>query len=295
MRDDIVSENNVTPGEQLRAAREARGLTLEEVAKTLHILPSNIRALEENRFNDVLKGATFVRGYLRTYASLMNLDGEALVAEYNNHFAPPETKVAGHVVKKPSRLAYSNMTMPARRSRKRFIPLLLLFVAVLSVVAGLVFAVRHFWFSDAGTVSDISQVQAAPLLLSEETPLPELQASVSEDAVQSEEVVSKEIDLDAVVDVESQEVVQADAGVDESSLKDRLEFELSGDSWIEVRDGQGNRLFADLARSGRDVSLEGKSPFNIIIGDGRSVTLRYNGRPLNYSFARNGYAEITVP
>ena len=295
MSDDNVTDSVITPGERLLAARAAAGLSLEEVAKTLHILPSNIRAIEENRFGDILKGATFVRGYLRAYAALVKLDGEALVADYNSHYAPPEKKVAGHVVKKSGRLVYAKMTMPVQRSSKRMLKIVVWLVTLLILIVGLGFVAGQFWFSQSGSASDYAQTQVAKLVLPDEAPVPELQEDISEVPAQATPALNEQTEGESVLATASQGSLEADPDEEALPLNDRLEFELSGDSWIEVRDEQGNRLFADLARKGSGVSLEGNSPFNIIIGDGRSVTLRYNGRPLNYSYARNGYAEITVP
>ena len=60
----------------LRAAREAAGLSLDEVAQQLKLAPRQVRALEEDDFG-VLPGRTFVRGFVRNYARLLNLDADA--------------------------------------------------------------------------------------------------------------------------------------------------------------------------------------------------------------------------
>ena len=67
-------------GEQLRTAREARGMTVNEVAHTLMLAPRQIDALENNQW-DKLPGDTFVRGFIRNYAKLLKIDAGALVAQ----------------------------------------------------------------------------------------------------------------------------------------------------------------------------------------------------------------------
>lgn len=67
------------PGERLRAAREAAGLSVEEVAERLNLLQYFVRALEENNYQRI-RGDTFVRGYLRNYARLLGLDPDEFVA-----------------------------------------------------------------------------------------------------------------------------------------------------------------------------------------------------------------------
>jgi len=69
-------------GERLVAAREAKGLTLEVVANKLRLSAATLQALESNRYED-LPEPIFVRGYLRAYARLLEMDQKVLVAEYN--------------------------------------------------------------------------------------------------------------------------------------------------------------------------------------------------------------------
>ena len=69
------------PGERLRAAREAAGLSVSEVAEELQLLQSFVRALEQNS-HERIRGDTFVRGYLRNYARLLGLDPQEIVDDY---------------------------------------------------------------------------------------------------------------------------------------------------------------------------------------------------------------------
>src|SRR5271169_457758 len=66
------------PGAQLQAARQAAGLSLEQVAAQLKLAPRQVRALEEEDFAQ-LPGRTFARGFVRNYARLLNLDGDNLL------------------------------------------------------------------------------------------------------------------------------------------------------------------------------------------------------------------------
>jgi cytoskeletal protein RodZ len=62
-----------TVAEQLRQAREARKLTVHEVADVTKIRTDHIRALEEGNFN-VFSAPVYIRGFVRTYATLLKLD-----------------------------------------------------------------------------------------------------------------------------------------------------------------------------------------------------------------------------
>jgi cytoskeletal protein RodZ len=68
-----------TVAEQLRAAREARKLTVYQVAETTKIRTDHIRALEEGNF-DVFSAPVYIRGFVRIYATLLKLDVPQIMA-----------------------------------------------------------------------------------------------------------------------------------------------------------------------------------------------------------------------
>ena len=69
-----------TVAEQLRHAREALKLEVQQVAESTKLKADQIRALEEGN-HDYFTAAVYLRGSLRTYARLLKLDGVALVAQ----------------------------------------------------------------------------------------------------------------------------------------------------------------------------------------------------------------------
>ncbi|RMF17579.1 MAG: hypothetical protein D6757_01085 [Alphaproteobacteria bacterium] len=72
-------------GARLCAAREGRGLSLVDVADELKIRRCYLRALEEERL-DELPARPFAIGFLRSYARLLELDGDILVRELKAHY-----------------------------------------------------------------------------------------------------------------------------------------------------------------------------------------------------------------
>jgi cytoskeletal protein RodZ len=72
-------------GATLREARERRQLTWEQVEAETKIRAKYLRALEEEEF-DSLPSGTYVRGFLRAYASYLGLDGRLFVDEYASRF-----------------------------------------------------------------------------------------------------------------------------------------------------------------------------------------------------------------
>ena len=68
--------------EQLRAAREARKLTVEQVADITKIRTDHVRALEEGNFS-VFSATVYIRGSVKNYGAMLKLDIPSLMAALN--------------------------------------------------------------------------------------------------------------------------------------------------------------------------------------------------------------------
>jgi hypothetical protein len=73
-------------GSSLREARLRQGLDFPALEEQTKIRSKYLRALEDERF-DLLPAPTYVRGFLRSYAEGLGLDGQPFVDEYNIRFA----------------------------------------------------------------------------------------------------------------------------------------------------------------------------------------------------------------
>jgi cytoskeleton protein RodZ len=79
-------------GEEFRSAREARGITLSEVAEQIHIRSVYLNAIENEEWA-AIGAPVYVRGFIRTYARFLGLDAEDAVARFNQA-APAERPAA---------------------------------------------------------------------------------------------------------------------------------------------------------------------------------------------------------
>lgn len=78
-----------TVAEKLRQAREARSLTVYQVADTTKIRTDHIRALEQGNF-DVFSAPVYIRGFVRTLATLLKLDVAQTMSELDAELARTE-------------------------------------------------------------------------------------------------------------------------------------------------------------------------------------------------------------
>ncbi len=75
-------------GDSLREARTRRGLSPADVHKAIRIRERYLTALEEERWA-MLPGEAYTKGFLRTYAEFLGLNGNLYIDEYN-------ARIAGH-------------------------------------------------------------------------------------------------------------------------------------------------------------------------------------------------------
>ncbi|MCK5667330.1 MAG: helix-turn-helix domain-containing protein, partial [Thiotrichaceae bacterium] len=129
---DIISSREDGFGFLLKKGREEKKLSSSEVAKELHLDDKFIQALECEDYTQ-LPAPAFLCGYIRNYAKLVNLQPEALIADYKKGFGnevlEPELKVS-----KQKKISDSSIQSTL---------FVLLFKFLL--LAALVFASWHLW------------------------------------------------------------------------------------------------------------------------------------------------------
>ena len=76
-------------GSSLREARTRQGLDLNEMEFRTKVRAKYLRALEDEQF-DQLPGHTYIKGFLRTYADSLGMDGQLYVDEYNSRYVVGE-------------------------------------------------------------------------------------------------------------------------------------------------------------------------------------------------------------
>ncbi|MDQ3876578.1 MAG: helix-turn-helix domain-containing protein, partial [Actinomycetota bacterium] len=118
-------------GSSLREARLRQGLDFAEIEQATKIRAKHLRALEDEQF-DLLPGQTYVKGFLRTYADYLGLDGQLYVDEFNSRYAAGEEE--------PAPVARSSVQRRVRRVESR--PVLFALLAIAAATALVILAWR---------------------------------------------------------------------------------------------------------------------------------------------------------
>lgn len=301
-RADSAPAATLSPGMQLRAARERAGWTAERLAAELCLPLDRLRALEEDDHAS-FGGVVFVRGYLRRAAVLLGLPRDELIAAFEAccDTRRPAEILPGPIVGRPPRRAALGWVGPT------------------AGVAVVIAAAAGSWLmidqgQDAlptatnGNGSGTAGLEfVAPQEL--ETPPPQIAAAESEP--ESDPQPEPGLASDATAEAVSQapaplpaeeqlaiapRVVQAPEPPPPALGTAELRFEFSEDCWLEVTDADEDRLAYRLYRAGDVARLRGKAPLQVFLGNAEGVRLTVNGAPIAVRPAarRDGTARLTV-
>ncbi len=290
-------------GVRLRQAREKLGLTTKDVAAQMHLYPRHIEAIEREDFASVA-APVFVRGYLRSYARLLNLPPDPIVQYYEglSETNPPPLKafVIGDAA-------------PASEADRS-----VRWIGYVVVLGSLILAAvwwmteGSFKFKEDDAVASLA-AQASlqephpletpatatqspnppPAAVAETGPAAVLNTSVA--PVDSISPIAAALPASTTLpQVPAQPAkLPADNAVSKSST---LNLSFSADSWVEITDGRGKRLFYDLAKHGSQQTFQDVAPpLQILLGNASAVSVDYNGKRFDHSrYHRNNVAHFSL-
>jgi cytoskeleton protein RodZ len=300
-----------SPGQYLREARHASRMSKDEVSARLHLDPRVVDALEGDRY-DRLPEPSFVRGYLRAYARLLDMPAERVIEAYDRlGFGPPRL-VADISVK----------DQPGGGLSARVLAL-----ALLAVMLGLAAA----WWQNRGPVPGVEQLflprtdhdaaESAPADTAPREPRqardrapptePDAESSPAADLSTSAPPPPAEEPDEPVVNpvaatppsvlattppgVEAAAPLAPAEAAPPAPVGDRLVIRLRNASWVEAYDADRQKLYVNNAKAGETLSLTGKGPMRVLLGYARDAEVEYNGAAFDHRpFTNRDIARFTV-
>ncbi len=257
-------------GETLARARAALGFTVVDVALQLKFAPRQIEALEQERF-DQLPPGMFSRGMVRAYARLLKLDPEPLVERIAGRVAAADN--ASAVVAAPRPIP---ITDSSRRGTLLYAGLSL---AVLGVIAGVLVE----WQRERMEAGRMKFVAAAQAPLPAAPAVPQAAPPPADQQVASLQPVAPAVTAPAAAaPEEAAAAARTEAGPrPRAGGKRRISMKFDRVSWVEIKDGGGKTLISQLNAAGTEQEVEGRPPFELIIGNAQHVRLSYDDRPID--------------
>lgn len=282
---------NLSLGDRLKAAREEKNLSVEQVCANLRLGQKQVQALESNDF-DVLPDAMITRGFIRNYARLLGLDAEPLLQAYRMHSPEPLVKA----ISIPS----ANIVI-SNEQKKLWMP-----YAIASAVIALLLAVWFVYMEykpaiESGlqeaqlaltdTVQDASKGAAVETKVPasvEPLPVPALpQAERSaETASVLDQTTGQLVDAPIESAVDSQLATSTEPAISPVAeahdvpapdvTAPKLLINCKESSWVNIRDRDNKLIFDQVLPAGAQQSVEGTPPFKIVIGNAVATQLTYN-------------------
>ena len=141
-------------GNSLREARIRRGIEFPQAEAAIKIRGKYLRALEEEQF-ELLPAETYVKGFLRTYAEYLGLDGQLYVDEFNSRFVTGEDSEV-----RRARTRRSTTARPQRRSRRTETNVVLIALAAIAIFTVIVIAAWKTGGSPSTALTTTSKTHA---------------------------------------------------------------------------------------------------------------------------------------
>jgi len=274
--DSTTVETVLTVGHQLKQAREAKKITISEVAAQLRLTKESITYLETNQW-DKLHGRAYARGYLSSYVNFLALPKEELLAAFNIEYKTEEL-----VQTYPQKVTAQNQS--------RLVPFLLV---------GIVFIVIGFSYQQWQAPIEVKSEQQVEVMKEEEAvdafsssvvePLSEpeseqLSIESRETNVDIEQHVSDEsVNLDEhVFEPQTQLNIPSEAETNELVVENVvIELQFIEESWVEVVDADGLVLVNKIMTAGKKLVLSGRPPLAVLLGHAAGVTVKYNDEKID--------------
>lgn len=283
-----------TAGGLLKAERQCRGLTEKSIADQLHITVHYVKAIESDNY-EKLPGKVFAKGYIKSYATLLQLDENDIIGLYDQ-FAAMRVEVAQEEVR----------LVAARKQKDRMLPWLVF--AIVAFLAGfLVFWVYNQFFSGSDNLNPAPEAQINPAVIPDSGVVTVVSGALIVDRESRQEspaqtmnntLIARQDKSDSVANVDSIDdsspgpgSIAADVDVGPGSDgrlievinigPDQLLISFTGVCWIELKDAGTDKVYREIQRAGDQLRITGTAPFSIHLGDAPFVTMQLNGKEVD--------------
>ena len=298
------------PEFSLADARERLGQSVEQVAASLRLSISQVHALEQGDYSK-LPSIVFTRGYIRAYARLVGLNGDALVRQFDASYGGEQKSAS---IRSISRVQPSGSSGPG------------VSLSMLLLVVVIVAATFWWWKTQYGhevaltslpeSAVAVDTADGETLVLSgsepvvdhsidsglsseEVTPAQDASAQLAADATELQatevSVEAEEVALNATTTQAPGDAMTADAAVAPAQDKMPAEATTVGDGgdvaatgvqlattglvvhfkddcWVTIKDANGKTLFNNMRRAGEELRIAQNGPLNILLGRTSAVS-----------------------
>jgi len=289
-------ENSNELGALLTRAREKLSLSQKDIASRLNLREEIIAALDNNDF-DKLPAPTYVRGYIRSYARAINLNADSLINLYEGVAeAPPEILPDVKPV-----VQASSRDKPVKAMT--YLVTLTLVILIIAWWQGQHIVSTDFFTINTKTSSGgkypggftyTYDVVNHPDTI-EVSEIDKLDDSGLKDMKIVDLAITSESEPDNILSIEDSLNLNEQTNLNNLANSDTLKMELTAESWVEVYDILGKKLYRGLAKPGEKISIIGTAPLSVKLGNARAVSVNFNGNAFDTStYTKAGVARFIL-
>jgi cytoskeleton protein RodZ len=287
-------------GEQLSAARKARRLEVVDVAQALKLGARQVEALENGDWQG-LPGHTFIRGFVRNYARLVEIDSAPLMTQLDGILQKP-VDTLNMSAPKPASMSAGTAFGAPRRDR-----MVVVFGLLLVGAAALVYFLLD---KDLSSLRDTAQSTIDSLARKNESEAPVAakspvdQSAATTPAVPAEPVFPPGATPQQVMNPQAltppeQLLPATNTAATESekpgATNAQLRFVVDKESWVEVRDRDSKVVLSERITPGGERTVAGQGPLSLVIGYAPGVKLYWRGEPIDLiPHARGDVARLVL-
>lgn len=278
-------------GAALRAAREAKGLPVADIARALKLGARQVEALEQDEWSG-LPGTTFIRGFVRNYARMVDIDAAPLMLSLDALLTKPldTLKVSETVPATMSTSSRSRDGLVVGVGAAMLVLAALGYFLLPDDLGTLRANIQRLIDGDVGgqTGSLTPQATPEPAQPSQEGLFPPGVTANQLIAPQlpaaggaAEPAISPAQEIQPSVQPAVQAAVQPAKSPDPASNPPQLRFVVTQESWVEIRDRDGAVVFSQRLSSGAEQAVSGKGPLSLVIGFAPGVRLFSHGKAVD--------------
>lgn len=272
-----------TVGQILKNHREQANVSIATIAAPLKLSELQIKRLENDEFA-LLGPITFVKGYIKNYCRELKVDSAPILAMMP---APPE----------PTKPA--NMQSFSRRTEKEASDSRLMFFSYLILAIVIGSSALWFWQNATPIEEQTSKINVANSIMSErQAAQPSIlqqqqQAEINDESLlESKDTLETSTSPEAVA--ETAPITSNNESQEDASSTIVMNF--NGESWVEIYDGEGEKIAFGVKKAGYIMTVSGTPPFSVVLGKHDAVDITLNGEPVDVSaFPKNRLAKFTLP
>ena len=287
-------------GQVLKAARLAQVMSAQDIARQLRLSEKQIEAIE-NDDHSKFPNQIFLRGFIRNYAKLVREDTKKFSQLLGEIFPPTSTTQA---------ITFSVDGTPFIPDHKKSKGNLIILLIVVLVSSLLVYEVYRSGGDDPKTNENIENGTIAETIIQLETEIEQVPvdnhnqlSSVIKSNGSDFNVLIEEVEADQQSgdSLDKEQKVETALEVEDKLIESEgggtLSFMFTGESWVEVKDAEGKKIFSQTSPGNTEETVNGSPPFSLIIGNATSVRLFYNDEPIDlipYTNTNGGVARLSL-